>query len=195
MVWKSKAQKPMMNDVCKVKNGERRVAVFAGSFDPFTVGHLDLVKRAAELYDSLIVLVAQNASKKNLFNAETRKAMVEMAVSGISNASIALHEGLTVDFMKSVGARYLVRGIRNASDLDAEQAVAWNNKVLCNDVETVLLFSAQEHLAVSSSVVRELLKCGAAKSDAEQRAILSKYVPRNIVSMILKEFRKVYETV
>ena len=195
MVWKSKAQKPMMNDVCKVKNGERRVAVFAGSFDPFTVGHLDLVKRAAELYDSLIVLVAQNASKKNLFNAETRKVMVEMAVSGISNASVALHEGLTVDFMKSVGARYLVRGIRNASDLDAEQAVAWNNKVLCNDVETVLLFSAQEHLAVSSSVVRELLKCGAAKSDAEQRAILSKYVPRNIVSMILKEFRKVYETV
>ena len=195
MVWKSKAQKPMMNDVCKVKKGERRVAVFAGSFDPFTVGHLDLVKRAADLYDSLIVLVAQNASKKNLFNAETRKAMVEMAVSGISNASVALHEGLTVDFMKSVGARYLVRGIRNASDLDAEQAVAWNNKVLCNDVETVLLFSAQEHLAVSSSVVRELLKCGAAKSDAEQRAILSKYVPRNIVSMILKEFRKVYETV
>lgn len=195
MVWKSKAQKPMMNDVCKVKNGERRVAVFAGSFDPFTVGHLDLVKRAAELYDSLIVLVAQNASKKNLFNAETRKAMVEMAVSGISNASVALHEGLTVDFMKSVGARYLVRGIRNASDLDAEQAVAWNNKVLCNDVETVLLFSAQEHLAVSSSVVRELLKCGAAKSDAEQRAILSKYVPRNIVSMLLKDFRKVYETV
>lgn len=195
MVWKSKAQKPMMNDVCKVKNGERRVAVFAGSFDPFTVGHFDLVKRAAELYDSLIVLVAQNASKKNLFNAETRKAMVEMAVSGISNASVALHEGLTVDFMKSVGARYLVRGIRNASDLDAEQAVAWNNKVLCNDVETVLLLSAQEHLAVSSSVVRELLKCGAAKSDAEQRAILSKYVPRNIVSMILKEFRKVYEIV
>lgn len=195
MVWKSKAQKPMVDDVCKVKNGERRVAVFAGSFDPFTVGHLDLVKRAAELYDSLIVLVAQNASKKNLFDAETRKAMVQTAVSGIPNVSVAVHEGLTVDFMKSVGARYLVRGIRNASDLDAEQVVAWNNKVLCNDVETVLLFSAQEHLAVSSSVVRELLKCGAAKSDAEQRAILSKYVPRNIVSMLLKEFRKVYETV
>ncbi len=195
MVWKSKAQKPMMNDVCKVKNGERRVAVFAGSFDPFTVGHLDLVKRAAELYDSLIVLVAQNASKKNLFNAETRKAMVEMAVSGISNASVAFHEGLTVDFMKSVGARYLVRGIRNASDLDAEQAVAWNNKVLCKDVETVLLFSAQEHLAVSSSVVRELLKCGAAKSVAEQKAILSKYVPKTMISMLLKEFRKIYETV
>lgn len=185
----------MVDDVCKVKNGERRVAVFAGSFDPFTVGHLDLVKRAAELYDSLIVLVAQNASKKNLFEAETRKAMVQTAISGIPNVSVALHEGLTVDFMKSVGARYLVRGIRGAADLDAEQAVAWNNRVLCKDVETVLLFSAQEHLTVSSSVVRELLKCGAAKSDAEQKAILSKYVPKTMISMLLKEFRKIYETV
>lgn len=195
MVWKPKAQKPIVKDVCKAKNGERRVAVFAGSFDPFTVGHLDLVKRAAELYDSLIVLVAQNASKKNMFDAGTRLAMVEAAVSGIPNVKVAVHGGLTVDFMKKAGARYLVRGIRGAADLDAEQAVAWNNRVLCKDVETVLLFSAQEHLAVSSSVVRELLKCGAAKSVAEQKAILSKYVPKTMISMLLKEFRKIYETV
>ena len=178
-----------------MNNGERRVAVFAGSFDPFTVGHLDLVKRAAGMFDSLTVLVAQNASKKNLFDAGTRKAMVEAAVSGIPNVNVAVHDGLTVDFMKSVGARYLVRGIRSAADLDAEQAVAWNNKVLYKDVETVLLLSAQEHLVVSSSLVRELLKCGAAKSDAEQKAILSKYVPKAMISKLLKEFRKVYETV
>lgn len=178
-----------------MKNGERRVAVFAGSFDPFTVGHLDLVKRAAGMFDSLTVLVAQNASKKNLFDSGTRKAMVEAAVSGIPNVNVAVHDGLTVDFMKSVGARYLVRGIRSAADLDAEQAVAWNNKVLYKDVETVLLLSAQEHLVVSSSLVRELLKCGAAKSDAEQKAILSKYVPKAMISKLLKEFRKVYETV
>lgn len=178
-----------------MKNGERRVAVFAGSFDPFTVGHLDLVKRAAGMFDSLTVLVAQNASKKNLFDAGTRKAMVEAAVSGIPNVNVAVHDGLTVDFMKSVGARYLVRGIRSAADLDAEQAVAWNNKVLYKDVETVLLLSAQEHLVVSSSLVRELLKCGAAQSDAEQKAILSKYVPKAMISKLLKEFRKVYETV
>ena len=195
MVWKSKAQKPIVKDVCNVKNGERRVAVFAGSFDPFTVGHLDLVKRAAGMFDSLTVLVAQNASKKNLFDAGTRKAMVEAAVSGIPNVNVAVHDGLTVDFMKSVGARYLVRGIRSAADLDAEQAVAWNNKVLYKDVETVLLLSAQEHLVVSSSLVRELLKCGAAQSDAEQKAILSKYVPKAMISKLLKEFRKVYETV
>ncbi|MBR2091448.1 MAG: pantetheine-phosphate adenylyltransferase [Fibrobacter sp.] len=176
-----------------------RMAVFAGSFDPFTVGHLDLVKRAATMFDSLYVVVAQNASKKNMFDAETRKAMVEEAVSGIPNVSVAVHDGLTVDFMKSVGARYLVRGIRNASDLDMEQAVAWNNKVIygSDDIETVFLMSAQEHLAVSSSVVRELLKCGCGKekSLAERKNLLSKFVPKNIVRMLLIAFRKNYETI
>ena len=176
-----------------------RVAVFAGSFDPFTVGHLDLVKRAATMFDSLYVVVAQNASKKNMFDAETRKAMVEDAVSGIPNVSVAVHDGLTVDFMKSVGARYLVRGIRNASDLDMEQAVAWNNKVIYGsaDIETVFLMSAQEHLAVSSSVVRELLKCGCGKekSLAERKNLLSKFVPKDIVRMLLIAFRKNYETI
>jgi pantetheine-phosphate adenylyltransferase len=173
-----------------------RVAVFAGSFDPITVGHLDLVKRAAMMFDSLFVVVAQNASKKNMFDAETRKAMVEEAVSGIPNVSVAVHDGLTVDFMKSVNARYLVRGIRNASDLDAEQAVAWNNKVIygVGDIETVFLMSAQEHLAVSSSLVRELLKCGKEKSLAERKNLLSKFVPKNIVRMLLIAYRKTYET-
>ena len=176
-----------------------RVAVFAGSFDPFTVGHLDLVKRAATMFDSLYVVVAQNASKKNMFDAETRKAMVVDAVSGILNVSVAVHDGLTVDFMKSVGARYLVRGIRNASDLDMEQAVAWNNKVIYGsaDIEIVFLMSAQEHLAVSSSVVRELLKCGCGKekSLAERKNLLSKFVPKDIVRMLLIAFRKNYETI
>ena len=176
-----------------------RVAVFVGSFDPFTVGHLDLVKRAATMFDSLYVVVAQNASKKNMFDAETRKAMVEEAVSGIPNVSVAVHDGLTVDFMKFVGARYLVRGIRNASDLDMEQAVAWNNKVIygSDDIETVFLMSAQEHLAVSSSVVRELLKCGCGKekSLAERKNLLSKFVPKDIVRMLLIAFRKNYETI
>ena len=175
-----------------------RVAVFAGSFDPFTVGHLDLVKRAAGMFDSLIVLVAQNANKKNLFDASVRKAMVEAAVSEIPNVNVAVYGGLTTDFMKTVGARFLGRGIRNASDLDAEQAVAWNNKAIYGgrgEIETVLLLSAQEHLVVSSSLVRELLKCGTAKSAAEQKAVLSKFVPKKMLSMLLKEFRKVYETV
>jgi len=172
-----------------------RIAVFAGSFDPFTAGHLDIVTRAAGMFDSLIVLVAQNASKKNMFNASLRKEMVEAAVSHLPNVTVSVFGGLTVDFMKSVGARYLVRGIRGAADLEAERAVAWNNKVLYGDVETVFLLSAPEHLVVSSSLVRELLKCGNEKSEAEQKALLSKFIPKSMVSMLLKEFRKVYEAI
>ena len=188
MEWISKKQKKAALETA----GNSRVAVFAGSFDPFTIGHLDIVKRAAGMFDSLIVLVAQNASKKNMFDAEVRKEMVEAAVSHLPNVSVSVYGGLTVDFMKSVGARYLVRGIRNASDLDAEQAVAWNNKVLFSDVETVLLLSAQEHLVISSSLVRELLKCGCAKgsSAVEQKKLISKFVPKDMVSMLLKQFRK-----
>ena len=193
MVWKSKAQKrTVVEEGRDEKCRESRVAVFAGSFDPFTIGHLDIVKRAACMFDILYVLVAQNASKKNLFDAETRKSMIEAAVSEIPNVKVASYDGLTVDFMKSVGARYLVRGIRNASDLDAEQAVAWNNKVLYPEVETVFLMSAQEHLAISSSVVRELLKCGCAKGApaTEQKNLISKFVPKNIVPTLLKLYRK-----
>ena len=199
MVLNSKTQKKtVVEDGRGAKSCERRVAVFAGSFDPFTVGHMDIVRRASNIFDELWVLLAVNASKKYLFDVATRVEMVRTAVAAIPNVKVDCFDGLTVNFMKTVGARYLVRGIRNASDLDAEQAVAWNNKAIyggSGEIETVLLLSAQEHLVVSSTLVRELLKCGTAKSAAEQKTLLSKFVPKNMVSMLLKEFRKIYETV
>lgn len=199
MVLNSKTQKKtVVEDGRGAKSCERRVAVFAGSFDPFTVGHMDIVRRASSIFDELWVLLAVNASKKYLFDVATRVEMVRTAVAAIPNVKVDCFDGLTVNFMKTVGARYLVRGIRNASDLDAEQAVAWNNKAIyggSGEIETVLLLSAQEHLVVSSTLVRELLKCGTAKSAAEQKTQLSKFVPKNMVSMLLKEFRKIYETV
>ena len=188
MEWKLKKQSKAALEA----DAQPRVAVFAGSFDPFTIGHLDLVQRAAGLFDILFVVVAQNASKKNMFDAETRAALVEKAVETIPNVRVAVHDGLTVDFMKTVGARYLVRGIRNASDLDAEQAVAWNNKALNPDIETVFLMSSQEHLVVSSTVVRELLKCGVENvtNASGRKDILLHFVPKNIIPMLLKLYRK-----
>jgi len=183
-----------MKSVVEAKGG-KRVAVFAGSFDPFTVGHLDIVERAAAMFDSLVILIAQNASKKNLFDASVRKSMVEVSVSRLPNVSVAVYDGLTVNFMKAVQARYLVRGIRNASDLSLEQAVAWNNKALDKNIETVFLLSAQEHLAVSSSMVRELLKCGIGKDSDVEKNVLMKFVPPKMVSLLLKNFRKVYVAV
>lgn len=158
-----------------------KVAVFAGSFDPFTLGHLDVVRRAASLFDTLWVLVAQNSAKRNMFSSDVRKLLVEIATVDVPNVKVAVFEGLTVDFMKQVGARYLVRGVRNSQDLDFEQAVAWNNKALYEGAETLLLLSAPEHLAISSSVVRELLMNGVKNS-----ATLSKFVPEIIVPDIVR---------
>ena len=160
----------------------QKIAVFAGSFDPFTVGHLDIVKRAATLFDELYVLLAVNASKKYLFPEALRVEMVRKAVEPFSNVKVDSFDGLTVDFAKRVGAK---RGIRGAADVDYEQTVAWNNKVLCPEIETVFLSSAPEHLAVSSSVVREILKAGIANREGG-REKLAHYVPGPVAKMILE---------
>ena len=164
----------------------QKIAVIAGSFDPFTVGHLDIVRRASSLFDELWVLLAVNASKKYLFDETARIEMVRAAVASIPNVKVDCYDGLTVDFMKRVGAKFLVRGIRGAADVDYEQTVAWNNRLLYPECETLFLSSAPEHLMVSSSVVRELLKSGIAR-DEEGLGLLAKYVPESIVPMIVKK--------
>lgn len=163
----------------------KKIAVFAGSFDPFTVGHFDVVKRAAALFGELYVLLAVNTSKKYVFSEMTRLEIIRKAVAGISNVKVETFDGLTVDFMKRVGAKFLVRGIRGAADVEYEQTVAWNNQVLYPECETVFLSSAPEHLMVSSTVVREILKVGVAKDDAGM-AKLAKYVPADVVPILLK---------
>ena len=164
----------------------KKIAVFAGSFDPFTVGHLDVVKRAAALFDELYVLLAVNTSKKYVFSEMTRLEIIRKAVAGISNVKVETFDGLTVDFMKRVGAKFLVRGIRGGADVEYEQTVAWNNQVLYPECETVFLSSAPEHLMVSSTVVRELLKVGVA-NDEVGRAKLAKYIPDEVLPLLLSE--------
>ena len=161
-----------------------KTAVFAGSFDPFTVGHLDIVKRGASLFDEVYVLLAVNASKKYMLPESVRLDAVRKAVADIPNVKVDAFEGLTVDFMKRVGARFLLRGIRGSADVEYEQTVAWNNKELYPQCETVLLSSAPEHLMVSSTVVRELLKAGIAGYAAGREKLL-KYVPGATLPMIL----------
>ena len=162
----------------------KKIAVFAGSFDPFTLGHLDIVKRASALFDEVWVLLAVNASKKYLLAESARVEIVKAAVKGIPNVKVDCFDGLTVDFMQRVGAKFLVRGIRGSADVEYEQSVAWNNKVLYPECETIFLSSAPEHLNVSSTVVRELLKVGVAKDEAG-KAKLAKYVPEDVIPLIL----------
>lgn len=161
----------------------KKIAVFAGSFDPFTLGHLDIVKRASALFDEVFVLLAVNASKKYLLPDFARKELVCKSVEGIDNVKVDSFDGLTVDFMKRVGAKFLVRGIRGASDVEYEQNVAWNNRILYPECETVFLSSAPEHLMVSSTVVRELLKCGVGDNEAGRKK-LACYVPEESIDFL-----------
>lgn len=167
----------------------KKIAVFAGSFDPFTVGHLDIARRAAAMFDDLYILVAVNVSKKYTFSTEVRKAMIEKSCEGLGNVKVATCDGLTTDFMKLVGAKFLVRGVRNGSDMDYELSVDWNNKLLYPECETVYLSSSRDHLVVSSSVVRELLKCGLAET-ADGRKKLKSYLPAVILSDLINEYKK-----
>jgi pantetheine-phosphate adenylyltransferase len=136
----------------------QNIAVFAGSFDPFTIGHKDIAERACALFDKLIILIASNTNKKTHFSAEERAELAKQAMADFPQASIEVWEGLTVDYLKKNNIKFLVRGVRRASDLEWEQAVAWNNAKLLPGTETVLLSSKPEHLSISSSFERELLK-------------------------------------
>jgi pantetheine-phosphate adenylyltransferase len=137
-----------------------RIAVFAGSFDPFTVGHKDVAERACMLFDKLIILIANNINKKTYFSAEERIEFAKKAMADFPQVSVEIWDGLTVDYLQKNGIKFLVRGVRRGSDLEFEQAVAWNNAKLLPGTETVFLSSKPEHLSVSSSFVRELLKLG-----------------------------------
>ncbi|NLO23168.1 MAG: pantetheine-phosphate adenylyltransferase [Fibrobacter sp.] len=132
-------------------------AVYAGSFDPFTVGHHDIVKRALHLFDELILLVLPNHSKKSLFSIEARIRMLQAVFGQQTNIRIDTYDSLTVDYLKNHQIQFLLRGIRSVGDLEKEQHLSWNNKSINPEIDTFFLMSAPEHLAVSSSLVRELL--------------------------------------
>lgn len=157
-------------------------AVFAGSFDPFTEGHLDIVLRSAPLFDELVVLIAENTEKRYLFDLPSRKAWVKQAVSGINGVRVETYSGLTVDFMKKIGAKYLVRGVRSAQDFDYERSVAFNNKKLYDFSETILLPCSMEYSTISSSLVRELLRFSAS---------LKGFVPESIREFVEQKGKEI----
>jgi pantetheine-phosphate adenylyltransferase len=139
---------------------QERIAVFAGSFDPFTIGHRDVAERACSIFDKLVILIANNVNKKTYFSLEERIFFAKRAMENFPQASVEVWDGLTVDYLRENSIRFLVRGVRRGSDYEMEQNLAWNNAKLLPGVETVLLSSKPEHLNVSSSLVRELLKFG-----------------------------------
>lgn len=136
-----------------------KVAIFPGSFDPFTIGHLSVVERASGLFDSIVIAIGINDKKTSQNTVAERMEQIRGAVSHIGNVRVTSYSGLTVDICREYGAKYILRGVRSVTDFEYEQHIADINRRI-SGIETVILFTLPEHSSVSSSIVRELQKYG-----------------------------------
>lgn len=137
-----------------------RIAVFPGSFDPITIGHVEIVRRAAPLFDSIIVAIGINSQKKYLFPLEQRLEWLRLAFADMPNVQVDTFEKLTAHYCQKVGARYLLRGLRNASDFDYEKTISQLNAIVGDGLETVFFISEPKYSHYSSTIVREIIKGG-----------------------------------
>jgi|TARA_B110000914_G_C15407848_1_gene420351 pantetheine-phosphate adenylyltransferase len=133
-----------------------RKAIFPGSFDPFTLGHLDILKRSLSLFDEITVGVGRNNQKKTMFNEGQRIEFIKNCFKNEQKIKVESYQGLTIDFCKKVGANFIVRGIRNNGDFEFEKAIARTNRKL-SKIETVFLLTSAKTSFISSSIVRELI--------------------------------------
>lgn len=137
-----------------------RTAVFPGSFDPFTVGHEAIVKRALQLFEKVIIAVGENPDKKNLFSIEMRLKMISKVFADESRLEVISFRGLTVDFCRKHKAHYIVRGLRTSSDFEYERAMGQMNRKMAPEIDTVFLLTSTEHTPVSSTVIRDIIRNG-----------------------------------
>ncbi len=135
------------------------LAIFPGTFDPVTHGHLDIIQRASKLYERLIVAVGENPLKTRVFTLEERKDMLIEHISDLSNVEVRIYSGLTVEFARSVGAGVILRGIRDNVDLHAELEIATTNLII-GDVETVFLMTSGQHMLTSSNLIKQIVEIG-----------------------------------
>jgi len=136
------------------------VAVYPGTFDPLTCGHMDIIERAATLVGKLVVGIYENPTKQPLFPLEQRVSLVEEAVAGLSNVRVKAFKGLTVDFIRQVGGKVMVRGLRANSDFEREFEMALMNRKLAPDIELLCLMTNSQYQFLSSSLIKEVAKLG-----------------------------------
>ena len=135
-----------------------RKALFPGSFDPFTAGHLNILKRALTMFDEVVVAVGINQDKRGFFDMDQRIDIIKQAVAGMKGVRIIKYDNLTIDTCHELGIRHMVRGVRNMIDFETERSIADANRKLAPDVETIIIPTAQEFAHISSSAVRDILK-------------------------------------
>lgn len=156
-------------------------AIYPGSFDPVTLGHLDIIKRASKIVDELIVSVLNNNSKSPLFSVEKRVKMLEEVVRDLPNVKVMSFEGLLVDFAKSVDAQIIVRGLRAVTDFEYELQMSQTNMVLDNDIDTIFFTTSLEYAYLSSSTVKEAAYFG---------ADISRFVPEPVIKQVYDKLKE-----
>ena len=132
-------------------------ALFPGSFDPITLGHYDIIKRALDLFDEIVVAIGVNGDKNYMFTVEQRKEFIEQAFADEPKVKVTTYQGLTVDFCKEIDAQFILRGLRNPADFEFEKAIAHTNRKL-SQIETVFLLTAARTSFISSSIVRDVIR-------------------------------------
>jgi pantetheine-phosphate adenylyltransferase len=134
-----------------------KIAVFPGSFDPFTIGHEAIIRRAICLFDEIIIAVGANALKKNFYSLETRKEMISKVFENDPVVTVDHYEGLTVEYCRKKGAGYLLRGLRTSADFEFERAIGQVNKAMAPEIESVFLLTSPEHSFINSTIVRDII--------------------------------------
>jgi len=140
---------------------QEKIAVYPGTFDPITYGHIDLIKRASKIFDKVIVAVARNKSKGVLFSVAERVAMLKDAVRGIKNVEVDYFDGLVVNYVKKSGSSVMIRGLRMLSDFEYEFQMALTNRKLADEIETIFMMPHEDYSYISSKLIKEAASLGA----------------------------------
>lgn len=150
----------MVNNIDTPAQSNKRVALFPGSFDPFTAGHLNILKRALTMFDEVVVAVGINIDKRGFFETSKRLEIIREATKGLEGVRVIEYDNLTIDTCRQMGIRHIVRGVRNMIDFETERSIADANRRLAPEIDTVIIPTAQEFAHISSTAVRDILKHG-----------------------------------
>ena len=150
----------------------KRKALFPGSFDPFTAGHLNILRRALTMFDEVVVAVGINQDKRGFFTMDQRLDIIQQATEGLCGVSVIKYENLTITTCQQLGIRHIIRGVRNMLDFETERAIADMNRRMAPDIETIIIPTSQEFGHISSSAVRDILR---------HRGDTSQFLPEGVV--------------
>lgn len=162
-------------------------AVYVGSFDPLTLGHVDIIRRAAVIFDRLTVGIGINPEKRPLFSPDERLSLAVQVLKPFANVQVECFQGLTVEFIRHCGARILIRGVRTLSDIEAEFTMTLANRALDPEIDTVFLMASERYTHISSTLIKQIAQLGHAGAGAASK--LKEFIPHEVVEPLIAKYK------